>query len=115
MVGDDDVGVAAGPLGAFDEAAAIVRAAGIDAFPASVGERGRSCAPEQARQPTRQVAADHVTVLGVSRPTPDELRENRRPAGKRTLERIFEVEQAEVILAALADDDPPRTLFRIGE
>ena len=69
MVGDDDVGLAARPLGALDEAAAIMRAAGIDAFAAPVGQRGRAGAAEQARQPARQVAADHVAVLACRPPS----------------------------------------------
>ena len=77
MVGDDEVCFAARPLGALDEAAAVMRAAGIDAFAAAVGERGRAGAAEQAREPARQVAADHVAVFGISRPAPDELRQQR--------------------------------------
>ena len=115
MVGDDDVGFAARPLGALDEAAAVMRAAGIDAFAAPVGQRGRAGAAEQARQPARQVAADHVAVLAVGGPAPDQLREDRGAAGEGALQRVFEVEQAEIILAALADDDPPRALLGIGE
>ena len=115
MVGDDDVGLAARPLGALDEAAAVMRAAGIDALAAAVGQRGGAGAAEQARQPAGQVAADHVAVLGVGRPAPDQLREDRRAARERALQRIFEVEQAEIIFAALADDDPPRALVGVGE
>ena len=107
MVGDDDVRFAARPLGPLDEAAAVVRAAGIDAFAAPVGQRGRAGAAEQARQPAGQIAADHVAVLGVSRPAPDQLREDRGAAGEGALQRILEVEQAEIILAPLAHDDPP--------
>ena len=100
-----------GALGALDEAAAVMRAAGIDAFAAAVGERGRAGAAEQARQPAGQIAADHVAVLGVGRPAPDQLGEDRRAPGERALQRVFEVEQAEVILASLADDDPPGALL----
>src|SRR5207249_2854913 len=101
------------PLGAFDEAAAVMRAAGIDAFTAAIGEGGRSGAAEQARQPARQIAADHVAVFGVGGPPPDELREDRRPTSECTLQRILEVEQTQVILAALADDDLLCPLLRI--
>ena len=115
MVGDDQVGVAARPLGALDEAAAVMRAAGIDALAAAVGQRGRSGAAEQARQPAGQVAADHVAVPGVSRPAPDQLRQNGGAAGERALQRVLEVEQAQIILAALADDDLPLPLVGVGE
>ena len=89
-----------------------MRAAGIDAFAAAVGQRGRAGAAEQARQPARQIAADHVAVLGIGRPAPDQLRQDRRAAGERALHRILEVEQAQIILAPLADDDSPRALVR---
>ena len=115
VVGDDDVRLAARPLGALDEAAAVMRAAGIDALAAAVGQRGRAGAAEQARKPAGQVAADHVAVLGVRRPAPDQLREDRGAAGERALQRILEVEQAQIILAALADDDLARALLRVGE
>ncbi len=92
-----------------------MRAAGVDAFAAAVGERGRPGPAEQARQPAGQVAADHVTVLGIGRPSADQLRQYRRPARERALKRVLEVEQAEVILAALAHDDPAGALVRLGE
>ena len=115
VVGDDDVGLAARPLGALDEAAAVMRAAGIDALAAAVGQRRGAGAAEQARQPAGQVAADHVAVLGVSRPAPDQLREDRGAAREGALQRVLEVEQAQIILAALADDDPARALLGVGE
>ena len=86
MVGDDDVGLAARPLGALDEAAAVMRAAGIDALAAPVGQGRGAGAAEQARQPARQIAADHVAVLGVGRPAPDQLGEDRGAARERALQ-----------------------------
>jgi hypothetical protein len=115
MIGDDQVGFAPRPLGALDEAAAVVGAAPVNAFAAAVGQSGRSGAPEQAREPAGQIAADHVAVLGVSGPAPDELGEDRGAAGKAALERVLEVEKAQIILAPLADDDPLRPLLGIGE
>src|SRR5258707_394503 len=79
---------------------------------------GQGCGPgaaEQARQPAGQVAADHVAVLGVSRPAADQLSEDRRAPGERALQCVFEVEQAQIILAALADDDLALALLRVGE
>ena len=106
MVGDDQVGLAPGALGPLDEAFAVMRAAGIDALAAAVGQRRRPGPAEQARQPAGQVAADHVAVLGIGRPPPDEVRQHRRAPGEPALHRVLEVEQAQVILAPLADDDP---------
>ena len=105
MVGDHQVGLAPRPLGAFDEAFAVMRAPRIDAFAAPVGQCRRPCAPEQARQPAGQIAADHVAVLGVGGPAPDQMRQYRRPPGERALHRIFQIEQAQIILAPLADHD----------
>src|SRR6185369_5106565 len=99
VVGDDDVRLPARPLGAFDEAAAVMRAAGVNAFAAPVGERRRSRAAEQARKPAGQVAANHVSVLGIGGPSADELGEDRRPARESALKRVLEVQQAEVVFA----------------
>ena len=115
MVRDDDVRVAAGALGALDEAAPVVRAAGIDAFAPAVGQCGGAGAAEQARQPAGEIAADHVPVLGIGGPAPDELSEDGGAARESPLQRVLEVEQAEVILAALANDDALRSFFGIGE
>src|SRR5690348_4238678 len=115
MVGDDDVGLRARSLGPFDETATIMRAACIDAFAAPVRQRRRSGAAKEAGKPARQVAADHVAVLGISSPTTDQLREYGRPAGKCALQCVFEVQKAEVIFAALANDDLPRPLLGIGK
>ena len=115
VVGDDDVGVAAGSLSALDEAFAVMRAAGIDAFAAAVSQRRSPGTAKQARQPAGQIAADHVAVLGVRRPPADQLRKDRGAPSERALKRILEVEQAQIILAALADDDFLRAFFGVGE
>ena len=115
MVGDDDAGFAARSFCALDEAAAIMRAPCVDALAATVGERGCAGAPEQARQPARQVAADHVAVLAIGCPAPDQLRKGRRPPRERSLQRILEIEEAEIILPPLADDDSARAFVCVGE
>ena len=54
VVGDDEVGVLAGAGGALDEAAAVMGAAGIDAFAAPVGQRRSAGAAEsEVSQPGR--------------------------------------------------------------
>ncbi len=85
MIGDDDVRVGRGARRPFDEAFAIMRTARIDAFAPAIGQRGRSIAAEQCRQPTGQVAADHVAILAERRPARDKLGEDRCPAGKAAL------------------------------
>ena len=115
MVGDDDVGFPAGAFGALDEAAAVMRAAGIDALSAPIGQRGCSGAAEQARQPAGQVAADHVAVLGIGRPAADQLGEDCGTPREGALQGVLQVEQAEVVFTTLADHDPPRPLRGVGE
>src|SRR4051794_34332448 len=82
VVGDDNVGFTACPLRTFDEAATVVRTAGVNAFPATVRQSGRTRTTEKAWKPTREVAADHVAVLGVSRPPTDQLGKHRRTTGE---------------------------------
>ena len=115
MIGDHDVGLAARPFGPLDEASAIVRTAGIDAFAPAVGQRSRPRPTEQARQPAGQVPADHVAVLAISRPAPDQLRQDRGPAAERALQRVLEVEQAKVVLTTFPDHDPLRALLGVCE
>src|SRR3546814_18913292 len=57
----------------LDEAAAKMRASGIDALAAPVGERARPVAPEQRRQPARHVAAHHVGVAAIGRTARGEM------------------------------------------
>ncbi len=115
MIGDDQVSLTPSPLGSLNEAFPIMRAAGVDALAAPVGQRGRAGSAKQARQPAGQVAADHVAVLAVGRPPPDQLRQHRCSSNERPLHRIFQIEQAKIILAALADDDFALALLIIGE
>ncbi len=92
-----------------------MRAAGIDALAAAVAERRDGRAAEQRRQPAGQVAADEVAVAAILGPARRQLREDRRAAAEATLHRVLEVQEAEVVLAPLADDDLRRLGERIGE
>jgi hypothetical protein len=114
MVGDHQVGFATRPLGAFDETAPVMRAAGIDAFAPPVGQRRGAGPAEQARQPPRQIAADHVPVARIGGPSPGKMGEDRGAASESALHRVLEVEEAEIILAALADDDRFARSFGVG-
>src|SRR3546814_8355353 len=87
-----------------------MRASGIDALAAPVGERVRPVAPEQRRQPARHVAAHHVAVAAIGRPARGEMGKDQLPPLKAALQRLFKVEQAEIILPPLAHHDPPRAL-----
>ena len=87
-----------------------MRAPGIDAFAAPVGQRGHPALTEQRGQPAGQVAADHVAVLRIARPARHQLRQDRGAPGEPALQRVLQIEQAQVVLAALADDDARRGL-----
>ena len=86
MIGDDDVGLAGGARRSLDEAFAVMRAGGIDAFAAPVGEAERAGEAVagiagdiagQAHEPGGEIAADHVAVAARQRPARDELGEER--------------------------------------
>src|SRR3546814_609456 len=85
VIGDNEISISACPRCAFDEAFAIMRTTSIDALPASVGKSGGAIATEQGRQPSGQVATDHVAILGESRPARHQMRQCCRPAGKAAL------------------------------
>jgi hypothetical protein len=74
MVGDDQFGLGAGAGGALDEAFAVMRAAGIDAFAAPVCQRRHAALAEQRGQPAGQIAADHVAIRAIGGPARDQLR-----------------------------------------
>ena len=82
-----------------------MRTSGINTLAAPVGERGRPVAPEQCRQPSGQIAADHIAVVRISGPARHEMRQDGGTSGKTALQRIFKVQQAQIIFAPLADND----------
>ena len=115
VVGDDDVGLGTGAGGTFDEAFSVVRAAGIDALAAPVGERVGAGAAEQHGQPAGKVAADHVAIGRVGGPARHQLREDAGAALEAALQCILQVEQAGIILPPLARDDAAAALGGIGK
>ena len=110
VVGDDEIGLRRGARCMLDEALPVMRAPGIDALAALVGQGGDAALADQRAEPAGQVAADHVAVLAECGPPRDELGQDRRTASEPSLKRILQVEQAEIVLAPLADYDRPRTV-----
>ena len=75
-------------------------------------------AAEQFRQPAGQVAALDVAVVGRHRPAGDQAQRDDllvHEAAGRGADRVLQVQQAQVILAALAHHDPPPPLGRVGD
>ena len=115
MVGDHDVGLAGAADGAFDEAFAVMLAGRIDAFAAPVGQAGDAAAAQKVEQPGRQIAADHVAVAAGQRPARQQAQADGilgRQAGAH--HGLLEIQQAEIVLAALADHHPAALLRRIA-
>ncbi len=118
MVGDDKLRGARAADGVFDEAAPPVRAGGVDALAAPVGQAEDGGRAEQLGQPAGQVAALDVAIVGDQRPARDQPKRDqrsRRHARGRRAERVLQVQQAQVVLAALADHDALVPLGRVGE
>ena len=108
VVGDDDIGVLGGAHRLLDETGAVVGAAGVDAFAAPVDEVGGAGLGwrghgEQRRQPGLEIAAGHVAVAAGPQPAGGQGEADQvgtaEPPG---VHRILKVEQAGVVLAALA-------------
>ena len=114
MIGDDEIGLRGRPRRAFNEAFPVVRATGIHAFATAVGECRRSVAAEQGREPAGKIPAHHISIARVGGPAGDELRKDGRPSCEAALKRIFQIEQAEVILSPLANDHLGAPLPAIG-
>ena len=115
VIGNDEVGIDACPRRALDEAFPVMRTSGIDAFAAAVGQRGRACAAKQRGEPARHVTTDHIAVTAERCPARDEVRKDRGTTRKSALQGLLEVEQAQVILAPLADHDFRFALGGIGK
>ena len=62
VVGDHKIGVACAPYAAFDEAARIVRARGVDTFTSSIGQTKRPVAANQVAEPGREVTTIQIAV-----------------------------------------------------
>ena len=120
VVGHDQIGPAAGADGLFDETGAVVGAGGVDAFAAPVDEVGRAglmARPrgEQAGQPAGIVAAGHVAVTAVHGPAADERHADQVAVPQLgRLNHVLQVQQAEVVFAALADDGLLPALDGVG-
>ena len=82
-----------------------MRATGINAFAAPVCQRGDAPLAEQRAEPPRQIATDHVAILRIGGPAGHHLRQDRGAPGEPALQRVFEVEQAQVVFAPLAHHD----------
>ena len=104
VVGDHQIGAPGPAHTALDEAFAVMGAGRVDALAAPVGQSQGAAVADQPDQPGGKVAAHHVAVAGRPGPAghqPDRHRALGNPAdGAR---RVFQVEQAEIVLAALAD------------
>ena len=118
MVRDDQFGGAGSADGVFDETPAPVRAGGMDAFTPPVGQRGDQVAAEQFRQPAGQIAALHVAVVGRHCPTRDQAQRHHglvhKPGGG-GVDRVFQVQQAQVVFAPLAHHDTATAFRRVWD
>ena len=118
MVGDDQLCGARAADRVLDEAAPPVRAGGVDALAAPVGEAQDGGGAEQLGQPAGQVAALDVAIVGHQRPAGDQAERDdrgRRQPRRGGADRVLQVQQAQVVLAALAHDHALVALGRVGE
>ena len=119
MVGDDELRGARAADRVLDEAAPPVRAGGVDALAAPVGEaEDRSPVPNSsASQPGRSPPwMSPSSVASAQRAIrPSGMTDGRRQPRRRGAERVLQVQQAEVVLAALAHHDAPAPVGGIGE
>ena len=116
VVGNDNVGMVRPAHGPFDKALPEVIAGAVDALAATVREIHGLPVTEQFEKPTGQGTALHVTVGGGLYPASDEAETDRVPDRTATsIDRVGEVEQAQVVLAALAHHDTPPPGLALGD
>ncbi len=103
MVGDDDGRVARAADSALDEADAVMRAGGIDAFAAPVGDFAQR---HRGAEEGRKSRAGNIAVGCRADPARDEAERHGALSGRQSgaLRRFFKVQQAKIILAPLAHD-----------
>ena len=120
VVGDDQVGATAGAYGLFDETGAVVGTGGVDALAPPVDQIGRTRRMggrdgEQARQPAGEVAAGHVPVARVQGPASGQAQADQVAAPQLgRLDHVLKIEDAQIVLAPLADHRLSAALLRIG-
>ena len=108
MVGDDEPRMAGGAHVLLDKAAAEMRAGGMDAFAAPVGQRIDPGAPDQLGEPARKIAGRRgrrkrsPMPSARSAPAPPPTAAAR---AERRARRVLVIQQAQEIFAALADHD----------
>ena len=118
MVGNDKLRAARPADRVFDEAAPPVRAGGMDAFAAPVRKAEDGGRAEQFGEPAGQVAALDVAIGRDQRPAGNQAERNdrgRRQPRSGGAQRVLQVEQAEVILPALAHHDALVPFGRVRE
>ena len=114
MVGDDDFRPAGAAHGPFDEAFGEMRAGGVDALTAPVGEPHGDGKAKEIRQPGRKIPADHVAVTGRADPSRQQTHADGGPGvGRQPADGFFEVQQAKVVLPAFPDHRAQRFLRRV--
>ena len=93
---------------ALDKAPPPVRARGVDAFAAPVRQRRRAARADELREPAGEISPAHVAVAGMRDPARRQPQagaggaRSRQRARAEPPRRILEIEQAEIVLAALA-------------
>ncbi len=108
MVGNDKLRTARPADRVFDEATPPVRAGGMDTFAAPVRQGEDGGRAKQFGEPAGQVAALDIAIGRDQRPTGNQAERNDRgrPQSRRgSAQRVLQVEQAEVVLPALAHHD----------
>ena len=117
VVGDDEAGVAGGAHVLLDKAAAEMRAGGMDAFAAPVGQRIDPAAADQlgrASPENRRRRGRRPRWPTIQRAISTSGAADCAPRAEAAARRILVIQQAEEILAALADHDAAALLRRVG-
>src|SRR5260221_462081 len=99
----------------LDEASVVMRTGGVDALAAPVGEAERAAAAEHVGEPAGKIAAaDDIAVAGAGEPAREQAERDGIARPQRQLRhRLLEIEQAEIILATLAQHHAARLDRRI--
>ena len=116
MVGDDEARATRLANVLFDKAAVKMRAGGMHAFAAAVGERADPPAADQLGEPAGKIAAHQISGLAGGDPARHQPELRRRPTRPRHRRRggFLVIQQAQEILPPLAHDDAAPLFIRVG-
>ncbi len=114
VIGNHNISAFCGADRFFHKTTIVMRTGRMDTFAPPIGKACRLCPPKQVHQPCWKTCASQVAIIAGTRPSRHQPK-NRRIAGapRHLRQRLFQIQQTEVIFPTLANHDLAGTCCRI--